>query len=574
MAEEQTRERLLAELAGIRRQNAALQESLEQAGRELARFRVQAGEREHLLEQLRQANQELALAALRQREAENALREDSDRRKQTEEMVRKLSQAVEQSPVTVVITDTRGAIEYVNPRFTELTGYSAEEVLGQNPRILKSGHLSAEEYKTLWETITSGRSWRGHFLNKKKNGELYWESASIAPITDSEGVITHFVAVKQDITERKRAEAERERLMAELDAIITSIPDGLIVYGPEGDILRMNLAARQMLEYSTQISARPLVQRVATLRIETAEGRPYPYEELPVPRALRGETVRGAVMIWHMPSGETRWVSCSVAPIDTAEGQRLGAVATFADITELHALQEQQEDLVRTISHDLRSPLTVVQGQAQMIQRLLERGDRDPRLLRSAETILVGARRMNAMIQDLVDMARVESRQLALENAAVNLRHFMLDLRQRVAGALDTGRIQVEMPEGLPSVWADSGRLERILMNLLSNAVKYSEAAVRVAARSVDGEVEVSVSDRGAGIAPADLPHLFERFYRAKGTRKAEGLGLGLYITRMLVEAMGGRISVESEPGKGSTFAFTLPIAPSSGTGGGVHGRE
>jgi PAS domain S-box-containing protein len=131
---------------------------------------------------------------------------DITERKRAEEQLRKLSQAVEQSPACVVITDPSGNIEYVNPKFTQLTGYTLEEALGKNPRILKSGETPPEVYKQLWETITSGREWRGEFHNKKKNGELYWESASISPVRDTRGAITHFLAVKEDITERKRAE--------------------------------------------------------------------------------------------------------------------------------------------------------------------------------------------------------------------------------------------------------------------------------------------------------------------------------------------------------------------------------
>lgn len=173
---------------------------------------------------------------------------------------------------------------------------------------------------------------------------------------------------------------------------------------------------------------------------------------------------------------------------------------------------------------------------------------------------------MNAMIQDLVDMARVESRQLRLSRTAVDLRSFLLDLNRRLADVLDTRRIRVEIPEEMPRAYTDPDRLERIMTNLLSNALKYSPAdsVVKVTARAVDGEVEVSVSDHGVGIPDEDCPHLFERFYRIKGTRKAEGLGLGLYITRMLVEAQGGRIWVESREGQGSSFSFTMPRAGSS----------
>jgi len=170
---------------------------------------------------------------------------------------------------------------------------------------------------------------------------------------------------------------------------------------------------------------------------------------------------------------------------------------------------------------------------------------------------------MNAMILDLVDSARLEANQLRMEPASVDLRSFVLDLQGRLAGALAMDRVRVQIPEGLPQVSADPNRLERILTNLLSNALKYSEpeTEVFVGAERQDGMVRVWVSDSGVGIAEEDIPQLFQRFYRAKSGRKAEGLGLGLYITRMLVEAHGGKIWVESDLGKGSTFSFTLPLA-------------
>jgi two-component system, cell cycle sensor histidine kinase and response regulator CckA len=125
-----------------------------------------------------------------------------------EEELRKLQQAVEQSPASIVITDTEGHVEYVNPKFTEVTGYKLEEVIGQNPRILKSGHTSSDEYAILWETILAGREWKGEFQNKKKNGDVFWEQASISPIRDAAGTTTHFLAVKEDITKRKMLELQ------------------------------------------------------------------------------------------------------------------------------------------------------------------------------------------------------------------------------------------------------------------------------------------------------------------------------------------------------------------------------
>jgi PAS domain S-box-containing protein len=151
-------------------------------------------------------------------------------RKRAEEELRKLSRAVEQSPASIVITDTSGAIEYVNPKFVQLTGYSLEEVKSKNPRVLKSGETPSKEYAQLWSTITSGGEWRGEFHNKKKNGELYWESAVISPITNTQGDITYYLAVKEDITERKRSEEalqeaakEKENLIRELQHALENI---------------------------------------------------------------------------------------------------------------------------------------------------------------------------------------------------------------------------------------------------------------------------------------------------------------------------------------------------------------
>lgn len=143
--------------------------------------------------------------------ANKLLQDEVAERRQKEERLRKFSHAIEQSPSSIIITDTKGTIEYVNPKFMQLTGYTPEEIIGENPRILKSGTTPPEEYKQLWTTITSGGEWRGEFYNRKKTGEFYWESASISPIKNQEGVITHFVAIKEDITKYKQTELEYQK---------------------------------------------------------------------------------------------------------------------------------------------------------------------------------------------------------------------------------------------------------------------------------------------------------------------------------------------------------------------------
>ena len=143
--------------------------------------------------------------------ANKLLQDEVAERRQKEERLRKFSHAIEQSPSSIIITDVKGNIEYANPKFMQLTGYTPEEIIGENPRFLKSGKTPPEEYKQLWTTITSGGEWRGEFYNKKKTGEFYWESASISPIKNQEGVITHFVAIKEDVTKHKQTEFEYQK---------------------------------------------------------------------------------------------------------------------------------------------------------------------------------------------------------------------------------------------------------------------------------------------------------------------------------------------------------------------------
>jgi PAS domain S-box-containing protein len=160
--------------------------------------------------------------------------------------LRKLLCAVEQSPASIVITDVTGAIEYVNPKFTKVSGYAFAEVAGKNPRILKSGNLSQATYKELWDTILGGREWTGEFLNRRKNGELFWETASISPIKDSAGRITHFLAVKEDITMRRRSEEALRASEDSLRVIFNSVYDAILIHELNGTLIDLNEKGLQL----------------------------------------------------------------------------------------------------------------------------------------------------------------------------------------------------------------------------------------------------------------------------------------------------------------------------------------
>jgi PAS domain S-box-containing protein len=378
-----------------------------------------------------------------------------------EERLRKLSRAVEQSPAAVMITDVHGAIEYVNPKFTQITGYTAAEVTGQNPRILKSGLQSQGAYEGLWTTILSGREWRGEFANRKKSGEIYWESASIVPIRDSAGAITHFLAVKEDITERKRAEEELRRAK------------------------------------------------------EAAE-----------------------------------------------------------------AANRAKSQFLANMSHEIRTPMNGVIGMAG----LLLDSDLSLEQRRYAEIVRSSGEALLGVINDILDFSKIEARRLDLECADFDLRSVL----EYAASLVGTKTIEkqlellFEVVPGTPCLLrGDAGRLRQVLVNLLGNAVKFTpqgEVAVTVRVDSEDEQkatLHFRVRDTGIGFRQEQASLLFEPFVQADGskTRRYGGTGLGLTISKQLVEMMGGQIGVRSEEGKGATFWFTAAFekqpaagAPSTGT--------
>jgi len=364
------------------------------------------------------------------------------------------------------------------------------------------------------------------------------------------------------IARLEESSAREQLARAELEAAIAAVPDGIVVYGAGGEIVRMNAAAERLLRHGHEQREETLLQRWARLRIQTTDGKPFSIEENPVVRALRGESVPGVPASLEAADGRRVWVSISAAPTRAEDGRLDGAVAAFADIGTIQELQSQRDDLLRAVSHDLRNPLQIVLLQAERLQRLLAGSAHEKERL-SAERIAHASKQMGVMIRDLVEAARMENGRLALAVQSVELGPFLERLLAQSAGALDVARVKVELPPDLPAANGDPARLERIFLNLVGNALKYSPETteVRVTAAVHDGKLHVSVADRGIGIAPEDLPHVFARFYRGRRTQKSDGLGLGLYIVQLLVEAHGGRVWAESEPGEGSTLSFTLPAA-------------
>ncbi len=514
----------------------------------------------------------LALAEERAR----LLAAEQTARAEAEAAQKDLSTTLQTVPVGVATVDATGAVTQANDAAREILQSDLATGIrppwGEYELFRPDGTLLPEEEKPIWRALNNREVTRGlETTVRRRDGSELNMLASAAPVLDEAGRVAGGVVSMQDATEQARARRERERLLqqveeraAQLDATIDAISGGLIIYDAEGEIVRANRSTLEFIGVPlAEWEALSPEERQRTLRIETPDGRPMPPEEDPRTRALRGEAVVGSRIHVHRRDGAERELVASASPIGNRQGHISGAVAIFTDVTPLVELQQRQEDILRTVSHDLRNPLAGILGQAQLLERRIEQPGPPERLRAGVQAIIANARQMNTMIQDLVDVARSEAGQLKLERQPLDLVGFVCRLKEQQAGTLAVERVEVQDAPRLPTVAADPDRLDRIIVNLLSNALKYSDPGtpVTVTFRPQDGTVVTSVRDRGRGIAPEDIPKLFQRYGRTAAGRERGGVGLGLYITRLLVEAHGGRIWVESQPGKGSVFSFSLPVA-------------
>ena len=244
---------------------------------------------------------------------------------------RLLMHALEQSPATIIVTDAEGKIIYANPKFVETTGYAVTEAVGQNPRLLKSGETSSEEYRQLWKAITAGKEWRGTFHNRRKDGSLYWERASISPVFDAAGKIANFMAVKEDITEYMEAEAARRRSADSFHSVFAALPFAVLVVDAGGHIQFANSAAESMLGSPQLVATR---MDDLNLRWLDAAGVALAAGAHPLLMVLQrkkeGEELRLRLGLVP-PTGGARWLNVTVRALLLPDAEELSALLVLDD---------------------------------------------------------------------------------------------------------------------------------------------------------------------------------------------------------------------------------------------------
>jgi PAS domain S-box-containing protein len=493
------------------------------------------------------------------------LRDATDRRHEVEALERSeawLRQLIDQAPDGILVVGHDGRYEEANESMCRLLGYSRDELVGKQPLDISAPEDVLRLVETRARLSESGGALelvRWTFVHKDGTRVPTEINARIL----ADGRRQAFV---RDIRPRERveqelrvAEAERAAALRELEVALEQCPAGItILRGRDGRHITLNRAARaiwgdrfapkQGLQQPTGILCRP-------------DGTPLPREEFPAARAVRGEHLEHERHAVRLTNGTLVPYEINAAPLFDEHGAVAGAVVIAWDVSTLIELERLRTEWSSLVAHDLRQPIHGISGFAQLARR---HARSKPELVqRDIAQVLALTARLTRMTDDLLDFSRLEANRLTIEWTTVDLVACVGSAVDRLA--LEEPELRVEMSLGgeIPKIEGDPQRLAQVMDNLLSNARKYrrSGSLVRVHIEREGERVAVAVTNEGDGIEPEDMHRLFQRFERLGAARtRIAGIGLGLQITRGLVEAHGGTIAAQSVPGGETTFRFTLPL--------------
>ena len=482
----------------------------------------------------------------------------------------------------VSMTDVTGRITFANDRFCEISGYSRQELLGKNHRILKSGVHPPEVYADMWRTIANGGTWNGDVCNRNKAGGFYWVHATITPFLNERGKPEEYVAIRTEITAQKELEKVSQRQEAWLRTILDNLGEGVYTLDARGKLAYLNAEGERLIGWRLEELAGKGLHDI--IHHHRPDGSALAAAECPIHLAMRDHRVyRSSDEVFFHKDGSSLPVKITGAPL-ALDGEWQGSVAVFSDMREERLLQQHlldaknaaedatrlKGDFLSTMSHEIRTPLNGVIG---MTDLLLDT-PLDNEQTEFARTIKVSADALMAIINDILDFSKIEAGRLVLERTNFSL-------RQIVEGSLDVlaARAQEKQltlasfiaPELPDHIIGDPTRIRQILLNFLSNAIKFTERGEVVASAILEDSgtadpqrvvVRLAVRDCGIGLNETAKAGLFQPFSQADSstTRKYGGTGLGLSICKRLAEAMDGEIGVDSVSGQGSTFWVRIPL--------------
>ncbi len=536
---------------------------------------------------------------------------------------KKLTTAVEQSPNSILITDLKGNIEYTNPKFTEITGYSAEEVLGKNPRILNSGNEIKAYYSNLWETILAGNVWTGELENKTKSGLLFWEEASITPIKNEDGEPVNYLAIKKDITTLKEVSVKLKKQNKELLQLGSelSIKNNLLIESKnkfqnlfekspvsiwEQDfsevMVLLNKKKAEVKDLTAYINdnfsfIKECVSKIKILNVnektldligvKNVEELTKHIRKTNTEKAF--STIKDELL--SIASGkkdffsETEFIKTDGSTIyviirSTMLNEFGKNIASIVDITARKKTEEdlikakekaEESDMLKTefinnMSHEIRTPMNGILGFSDLLSNTNLTTQKRSNFIRIIQS---SGHQLLHIIDDILEISQLGTKQVKVQETQVCLNDVLMELfsifeRKAKETAIPL-YFKKTLSDAQSTILTDKLKLNKVLGNLLENALKYTnEGFVEFGYTLIDNTIELFVKDTGIGINKKNHTKIFERFAQEekKLSSKTGGLGLGLSIAKENTELLGGNMRLQSEKNEGATFFVTIPYKP------------
>lgn len=474
-----------------------------------------------------------------------------------ERRLSQLAAIVESSHDAIISRDLQGKILTWNNGAEKLFGYTSDEVIGKHITLTIPPHLQEEVVSE--KTLTNLKKEKLTFdtVRKKKDGSHIAVSVTVSPLKNNKGKITGVSIIARDITTRKKM----DETLSEMAAIVASSDDAIIRRTFDGIITHWNQGAMNLYGYT----AREAIGKHISMLV--------PKEKTPDIDHIHQQLAKGE-HIKHFETVRVRKdktlidVSISLSPVVDATGKVIAISTIGRDITERKTIERYKDEFLGIASHELKTPVTSIKAYTQLLHKRFIQGEDggSAELVRKMDQQLT---KLNDLISDLLDVTKIERGKIQFGNAYFDINELIHEISEEMQRTTETHTFKKELTK-TKTIFGDRNRVGQVIANLLSNAVKYSPKAKEVLIKSFEERniITVCVTDHGVGIPKEKKDFVFDRFYRVRGAKEDTfpGLGLGLYISKQIIERQGGKIWVEKSSKYGTTFCFTLPTGKKKST--------